>query len=1709
MKPETHYPSLNTVYRALFALVIVVAAAFVAPSSALAAESFAHSIDPSGNYSYYYDIESARTAGYSGITIYMDCDWNLSEDFVVADSKTLTIDMNGHAIRSTSSSYAVRLNEHANLTLTSSNKADFSYTGYDSYNREWADYTINTGGLITNTNRYSDGGGIRMDADSTLTLDGVAVAGIPYSAINTKENVTVNMTRNASIERSHADAFGGGIDFAANCKLNMNNSQIVDNRSGALGGGIYATSGVEINLENNSEISGNSALAGGGIYLKYGGFTVQSKDNTGQISHNGATNSSIQTFVYDEADGGGIHVDGAMFKDNGGTISGLTFDSNYSWRDGGAIELNQHYTTVKDCKFVNNHAALEGGALYVNNDSNIIQDCTITDNYSSMNGGDHHGGGVFVAYKYDVYLQGTVVICNNTNGKNGSADDVYLSSNVGNTIYAYISGDVSQYSKVGVLTNTTGERRIGAGITNNKANSFFIDLGSEYHVSYGTDKNGDMWQRNGASTYALKVNGVSLGSYKAGTKVTVNGQSSAARKVFKKWSADRSYGLIPWESYFSEDTEKQITTTITMPANDVSLVADFFDRESLSDFTVLVDKPIAGQALPSEGTLTWKDASAGTKSTKVSLHWLDEDGHAVTNAGYSAKYQFYVVAEEDTDIDLAYPKGITKNTVSIKFNGGSSGVETQDAHVDSESCLNVTSGWIQTDKPRIESVEEANITVTGGIGRYEFVNALPATAKVTLQGGTTTTLKTDKSVIDGIDALIDGDCVKVPSGDQETYQVKIRLASNEGVEDASQSWLTIDVTVLKPDAVATPVLSPAGGTYNKYDGEVKINENNLLTITASCATKDAKIWYKVNSKSPAVCDATGIKLECTKNAKSTYTVEAWAVKDSISSEHVTAEYVLDDTLQKEITVTCSDTAMYAASDTPWSSSFTVKGDLGTDVQITAPAQTNRVFDHWAWDGAPAGTDLNQETLTISNFSLDYTNKITAVYVPVITTLDLYVDAPAAHTILAQGATSVKAIAGDSTTEVDITSYFSSPRGAADITWAPAGDDEGKAGHTTCYTASLKLKAGGAALEVAYAISDDLTLLVNGQSVGSSAYVSKDDDGTEYLNVVFPETGKYVYQSLAQPEDANISFAGAIEASQKQSSSTAWNLPKEVALTFACGETGVADVEWDKVTGFDATKLEVQTLTVKGTIKYADNVDTTGAPTTVEVKINVAEPEQAEAPQASLKSGTYAGTQVVKLSCAQSGGVIHYTTDGSEPTEKSAVFDGDPIEVAHNTTLKAKVFCDGMKPSKIATFTYTITHKVTFDSAGGSAVTTQEVEDGKAATEPDAPTLTGFDFDGWYLADGTKYDFTKAVTEDVALTARWSREGGPVSAHVVTFDSTGGTAVKEQIVGDGQYVKEPEAPTLEGFNFEGWYREGADEPYNFASQVWTNFTLYARWSKRGEPQVAHLVTFDSAGGSAVASQTVSDNECAIEPEAPTYEGYDFAGWYLADGTTKYDFTTPVTADLTLYAKWTKKADPEPEPEPAATYLVIFDSEGGSSVPAQTVEEGKTVVKPDDPLRLGYNFDGWYLEGSKTAYNFKTPVTDNLVLHAKWTRQEEPTASYLVTFDSAGGSSVASQTIKEGDKVTKPEDPTRDSYTFTGWLLNNEAYDFAAPVTSDLTLVASWKENDSKKDDEDDKKDDKSTPKKRNVLPGTGDASAMVGIIAAAGAALTAYGTRRRK
>ena len=202
--------------------------------------------------------------------------------------------------------------------------------------------------------------------------------------------------------------------------------------------------------------------------------------------------------------------------------------------------------------------------------------------------------------------------------------------------------------------------------------------------------------------------------------------------------------------------------------------------------------------------------------------------------------------------------------------------------------------------------------------------------------------------------------------------------------------------------------------------------------------------------------------------------------------------------------------------------------------------------------------------------------------------------------------------------------------------------------------------------------------------------------------------------------------------------------------------------------------------------------------------------------------------------------------------------------------------------------------------------------------------------------------------------------------------------------------------------------------------------------------AFTVSFDSNGGTAVATQKVKKGEKATKPENPTKDNFTFVEWTL-DGVA-YDFNQTVKSNIKLYAKWL-------EVEESVT--IKFDTDGALEIPDIVIKKGETITIPEDPQKDNYRFVGWYLNDNKVDET--TTFEEDVTLIAHW----EEIPEYTIKFDSNGGSNVASQKVREGKLVAKPTDPTRNNYVFYEWQLNNKKYDFDTPVTQDITLKATWK------------------------------------------------------
>lgn len=224
---------------------------------------------------------------------------------------------------------------------------------------------------------------------------------------------------------------------------------------------------------------------------------------------------------------------------------------------------------------------------------------------------------------------------------------------------------------------------------------------------------------------------------------------------------------------------------------------------------------------------------------------------------------------------------------------------------------------------------------------------------------------------------------------------------------------------------------------------------------------------------------------------------------------------------------------------------------------------------------------------------------------------------------------------------------------------------------------------------------------------------------------------------------------------------------------------------------------------------------------------------------------------------------------------------------------------------------------------------------------------------------------------------------------------------------------------------------------------------------------YTVRFDSYGGNKIKSIEVGNGKKIGKLEIPVKDGYEFLYWAVEG--EKVDENYKVTSNVTLVAYYKGKENSKPEEKPeeipeeipeekpeenVKTYKVTFDTDGGSKIAAKEVKENKVVSKPTNPTKDGYLFKEWQLDGK--AYDFSAKVTKDITLKAIYVKDTRKT--YIVTFDTDGGSKISTQSVKEGDTAKKPSNPTKSGYTFKEWQLNGKAYNFNTKVTSNVTLKA---------------------------------------------------------
>ena len=300
-------------------------------------------------------------------------------------------------------------------------------------------------------------------------------------------------------------------------------------------------------------------------------------------------------------------------------------------------------------------------------------------------------------------------------------------------------------------------------------------------------------------------------------------------------------------------------------------------------------------------------------------------------------------------------------------------------------------------------------------------------------------------------------------------------------------------------------------------------------------------------------------------------------------------------------------------------------------------------------------------------------------------------------------------------------------------------------------------------------------------------------------------------------------------------------------------------------------------------------------------------------------------------------------------------------------------------------------EATFDPDNGDPKVTKFIDNDKSSKftklVPE-PTKENYTFAGWYNGD-EKFDFTTVPTGDVTLTAKWTAKD-----YEVRFITEHGNAPTSQNVKYNGTADDPGTLTEEGYTFDGWYTDdNYSKKFDFTKPIKSNTTVYAKWTAKD-----YEVSFITEHGKAPASQNVPYNETADDPGKLSAEGYTFIGWYTDDihYSTKFDFSTPITSNTTVYAKWEKNAPVLPDTyalnvSGAFVYVDGVDVTAPAGDTSLQLEKDASVRLVADPDRMpsGMVFDRWtILNGALNADDAEKFETGRTLEEFAFTMPAEP-------------------------------------------------------------------------------------------------------------------------
>ena len=346
-----------------------------------------------------------------------------------------------------------------------------------------------------------------------------------------------------------------------------------------------------------------------------------------------------------------------------------------------------------------------------------------------------------------------------------------------------------------------------------------------------------------------------------------------------------------------------------------------------------------------------------------------------------------------------------------------------------------------------------------------------------------------------------------------------------------------------------------------------------------------------------------------------------------------------------------------------------------------------------------------------------------------------------------------------------------------------------------------------------------------------------------------------------------------------------------------------------------------------------------------------------------------------------------------------------------------------------------------------------------------PTKTGYTFKGWSGTDLIG-DENKVVKVEKGTAKNLSFEAHYIAnTYTIKYDKNGGTGSMsdQEMTYDTARNLSKNTYTKEGYTFKGWNTsaDGKGTSYNDEAVVENlavsgNITLYAKWEANNYEIVFNSNHANTEGTMSNLSMTY-DTSKALTINAYTLSGYTFDGWNTKPDGTGTNYTNgeavnnlTTSGTITLYAKWK-----------ANTYTVVFEKNTGTgTMENQTITyDEATKLTKNAYTKEGYTFVSWNTEpdGTGTSYSDEESVKNlatsgNVTLFAQYEIN-----SYVVTFDTKGGTSVSTRVKNYNEAVGDLPETTKENYSFIGWFTEEEDGEQITKdtlITDTVTFFAHW-------------------------------------------------------